>query len=459
MKKAAVSTNAGLQNCPGLLGQSQDISGQAIPLVSVVIPAYNASRFIERTLESVLSQTYRNLEVLVVNDGSTDDTATIVERYVALDSRITLLHQANAGVAAARNLGIETSTGELIAFVDADDVWYPTNLEKQVQVLANSDESVGMVYSWSADIDEDDQLTGNSRISRYYGYIFPALFDYNIIGNASAIMVRRQCFERVGGYSTELRAQKAQGCEDWDIYLRIAAIYQVYLVPEILVGYRQLVDSMSRNVDAMMKSRFLTLQTLESRFPGLYPRIERWSAGMYQTYIARQYYKTCAYSEALQWLLEAVRTDPLMILVSYGNWILLVRILGKLLERNLLSLAIQTKMLSDEEKLRVLSKQKKNKTYSLIKIYLHFITNLLFPASIYRHWRIKQLTAQIYPAGPEPQILPFWQTSLAILQVRKLAVYPDGHLFFQNSKNNTSSEDLMPSPLTAATQVQEAANE
>src|SRR4028118_698519 len=126
------------------------------PLVSVIIPAYNAENFIAKTLETVLSQTYQNIEVLVVDDGSPDTTAEIVKSFVENYSRVSLLQQSNAGVAAARNLAIEKSKGEYIAPIDADDIWYPQNIEKQVQCFLDSDPSVGLVYTWSVDIDEDD---------------------------------------------------------------------------------------------------------------------------------------------------------------------------------------------------------------------------------------------------------------------------------------------------------------
>ncbi|NJL45009.1 MAG: glycosyltransferase family 2 protein [Leptolyngbyaceae cyanobacterium SM2_3_12] len=420
--------------------------------MSVVIPAYNASKFIQRTLDSVLGQTYRNLEVLVVDDGSTDNTATIVKQYGALDPRIILLSQGNAGVAAARNLGIAISTGEFIAFIDADDIWYPTNLENQVQALVEADKSVGMVYSWTADIDEGDQLTGTSRTSGYYGNIFPALFDYNIIGNASAVMVRRHCIETVGGYSTELRAQQAQGCEDWDIYLRITAHYRVQLVPKILVGYRQLIDSMSRNEEAMMKSRFLTLQPLEQKFPDLYPRIERWSASTYQVHLARRYSRLGAYPETLHWLVQALRTDCWMFLSFYGNWILFVKTAWKALKGKLFSVVPNIQVPPQNQPSPA---SPKKTSFRLAKIYFHFMINFLFPTMLYRHWRIKRLVSQMYPRMEEPQMLSFWQTSVAALQVQKLARHADGHLFFQTSSNDNRSEGLKSLPLKTDTQPQE----
>lgn len=102
------------------------------PLVSVIIPAYNADNFIAQTLESVLSQTYQNIEILVVDDGSTDTTPEIVKDFATKDSRVNLLQQSNAGVAVARNLAYLHSKGEYIAPIDADDIWYPQNLENKL---------------------------------------------------------------------------------------------------------------------------------------------------------------------------------------------------------------------------------------------------------------------------------------------------------------------------------------
>ncbi len=114
------------------------------PLVSVVIPAFNASTYIERTLRSVMRQTYAALEIVVVNDGSTDHTAKLVEQIAASDSRIRLLSTPNRGVAAARNTGIEASSGRFVAFLDADDLWHPTKIEKQVNALKRLSPRTGL---------------------------------------------------------------------------------------------------------------------------------------------------------------------------------------------------------------------------------------------------------------------------------------------------------------------------
>src|SRR4051794_5813716 len=108
------------------------------PAVSVVIPTYNYARFIERALVSVLGQTHRPAEVLVIDDGSTDETATVVDRYA---TRVRYLRQENSGVSAARNAGVESSTGDLVAFLDADDEWVPNKLELQVEALTKRPEA------------------------------------------------------------------------------------------------------------------------------------------------------------------------------------------------------------------------------------------------------------------------------------------------------------------------------
>ena len=142
------------------------------PLVSVIVPAYNAEAYIAHTLNSVLSQTYNNIEVIVVDDGSNDETANIVESIIQSDDRVTLLQQPNSGVAAARNLAIQKSRGEYIAPIDADDIWYPQKIEKQVHCMLHADPSVGLVYAWSVHIDERGLLTGGFNASDIEGDVF-----------------------------------------------------------------------------------------------------------------------------------------------------------------------------------------------------------------------------------------------------------------------------------------------
>ncbi|ARV61765.1 family 2 glycosyl transferase [Nostocales cyanobacterium HT-58-2] len=287
----------------------------ASPLVSVIIPAYNAEAFIGRTLKSVLSQTYKNIEVLIVDDGSQDRTVEIVESFTQKDSRVILLKQPNSGVAAARNLAIEKSRGEYISPIDADDIWYPTKLEKQVQCMLESDLSVGLVYAWSAFIDEEDTIIGEYA-SFYYlnipsieGYVYPAMLFVNLIGNASVPLIRRECFDKVGLYNCNLRKQNAQGCEDWDIYLRIAEVYQFRVVQEFLIGYRQVIGSMSRSYHAMARSYDLVMADSKKRHPEIPNYIYDWSASSFYIYVVTRSRECGDYWSTLFWLYKAIKLD------------------------------------------------------------------------------------------------------------------------------------------------------
>ena len=257
------------------------------PLVSVVIPAYNAQVYIERTISSVLAQTYQNLEIIVVDDGSSDRTAEIVKSIAQKDERVILVQQSNSGVAAARNLGIEKSSGQLIAPIDADDIWYPQNIEKQVKCLMDADRSVGLVYSWSVEINEEDRFSGGFHASFHEEKVhLPLLYKF-FIGNASACLIRRDCFEKVGIYDIQfLRNHNIQGTEDLDLYLRIAEFYQFKVVPEFLVGYRKIKNSMSNKCASMAQCRDLVIQSAQQKHPEIPNVFYQWSTSNFYVYLA-----------------------------------------------------------------------------------------------------------------------------------------------------------------------------
>ncbi|BAY36425.1 family 2 glycosyl transferase [Nostoc sp. NIES-2111] len=290
-------------------------SDLSLPLVSVIIPAYNAEKFIGRTLQSVLSQTYRNIEIIVVDDGSQDKTAEIVTSMAQIDNRVRLLKQSNQGVAIARNLAIDNSIGEYIAPIDADDIWYAQKLEKQVQCLENTDSSVGLVYAWTALIDESDNIIGNynswyySHIHSVEGEVYKHLLYTDFVGNASVPLIRRVCFDKVGGYNSELKKQNAQGCEDWDIYLRIAEHYKFSVIKEFLVGYRQVSGSMSRSCISMAKSYDLMILDFRQKHSEIPDYIFDWSASYFRYYLALQSLKCDDYWQTIIWLYKAVSLD------------------------------------------------------------------------------------------------------------------------------------------------------
>lgn len=230
-------------------------------LISVVVPAYNAEDFVERILASVLGQSHDNIEIVVVDDGSTDQTASIVKRLAADDKRIRLVQQENSGVAAARNAGIRASRGTYIAPLDADDLWHPSKLEKQLGAFSGKNSDLGLVYTLYRTIDADDMVINSSARHRAEGWVFLQHLNQNFIGNGSSLLVPRAIIEEVGGYSSRLRRQGAEGCEDFFLQLNIAAKYRFGLVPEFLVGYRRTPGNMSRNFVRMLLSRRLVLES------------------------------------------------------------------------------------------------------------------------------------------------------------------------------------------------------
>lgn len=289
-----------------------------LPLVSVIVPAYNAADLIERTIRSVLNQTYPHLEVLVIDDGSTDDTAAVVEAIAQRDPRVVLFRQPNSGVAAARNLGITQAKGEFIAPIDADDLWYPAQIQRQVACFLSSSASVGVVYSWSIDIDAGDRPAGGFHAATIEGNVYTTLLCHNFLGNASCTMIRRSTLLGVGGYNSEFRSQQAQGCEDWDLYLRLAACCEFLAVPEFLVGYRKIEQSMSRDYRAMARSQTLMLENVKAQRPAVPEFLHRLSRSSFYLYLARQCSLNSDDRNTLFWLRETLKAEAITPLLRPG---------------------------------------------------------------------------------------------------------------------------------------------
>lgn len=182
--------------------------------VSIIIPAYNAARYIPRALRSVLSQTYPHLEVVVVDDGSTDDTADVV-RGIG-DDRVRYLYQANTGQGAARNHGIRASRGEYLAFLDADDIYLPQKAERQVELLSCQDH-YSVVYCNMLHFDSQRPWVGYKKRTAYRsGNLLPELLRTSLI-NLNTVMMTRKVLAQVGGFAERGRYYS----EDWDLWLRL----------------------------------------------------------------------------------------------------------------------------------------------------------------------------------------------------------------------------------------------
>jgi glycosyltransferase involved in cell wall biosynthesis len=241
------------------------------PAVSVVVPAFNAAATIEETLQSISQQTYRNLEVIVVDDGSADETAALVRRRGARDPRFRVISQSNGGVASARNAGVRASRSEFVAFIDADDLWHPTKIAKQLAALLSGGPETALVYSPFRVIDATGNVIGSPHKYGVNGWVLHRHFHTNLVGNGSALLIRKRVLEEFGGFDTWLRSQGAEGCEDLLLQLRIAEHYRFGEVSEYLIGYRRLPGNMSSNVDQMIRSGILAVSKalLECQVPGV----------------------------------------------------------------------------------------------------------------------------------------------------------------------------------------------
>jgi glycosyltransferase involved in cell wall biosynthesis len=244
-------------------------------LVSVVVPAYNAAATLDETLRSIRAQTYRNLEVIIVDDGSKDATVAIARRHAARDSRLRVVTQSNGGVAAARNRGIAEAHGDLVAPVDADDLWSPDKIEKQLRALKAGGGNVALVYTWYALIDDQSRITDTTYRPTEEGDVLRRMCCGNLVGNGSSPLMLKSAVRAAGGYDSTLRARKAQGCEDVLLYYRIAERHRFALVAEPLTGYRQTPTNMSSDSLQMLRSWDLVAREMTERYPQFRDEVRR----------------------------------------------------------------------------------------------------------------------------------------------------------------------------------------
>ena len=282
------------------------------PLVSVIIPVYNGAEFIGDAIASATTQTYRNLEIIVVDDGSRDSSLEIAKRLAASDNRIRVIAQTNGGVAKARNAAITAALGDFIAPLDADDLWLPTKIERQMTRMSADGDECGFVYSWWATIDPAGKVLDRSPRWTVAGNRFDTLLLINFTGNASAPLFRKRCLIEAGGYNPKLAAASSGGCEDYEVVLRVAARYRIGVVPEILMGYRRSPGSMSTNCDSMWRSRQMVIDGLGAYGVTIRPPVLRDSDRQFCMYLAALSFWSGNVTQAIRWGLRSGVRRPLL---------------------------------------------------------------------------------------------------------------------------------------------------
>ncbi|MCB1333247.1 MAG: glycosyltransferase family 2 protein [Roseivivax sp.] len=241
--------------------------------VCVIIPAYNAVATLARTMVSAMAQTHRDLEIFVVDDGSTDRTYDLAHEVADGDLRVTILRQDNAGVAAARNLALARTRCTVTTWLDADDLWHPAKIERQLAVLNAAKEPPSFVYTGYRLIDSDDRVIPNFRtLADVSGHTLCRQTATNFFSNISSIMIPTDLARRFGGHDPRLREWGIQGAEDLLLQLQLSTIGPAACCREALVGYRMHEQNMSLGYARAARSNIRALDLIAA----LEPRIPDW---------------------------------------------------------------------------------------------------------------------------------------------------------------------------------------
>jgi glycosyltransferase involved in cell wall biosynthesis len=275
------------------------------PTVSVVIPAYNAAWCVRKAIDSVLAQDYRDFELIVVNDGSTDDTAAVLASY---GKAIQVIDQANGGMSNARNAGIRAARGEFIAYLDSDDWWLPGKLGRQVELMQSRPE-LGFCSCAARVEDMEGRLLNLWECPRWQGSFVVHLFGSgaDVPGSCSAVLARRERVVAAGAFDETLR-----GAEDPDLWIRMAAISDYACLSEPMVVILRRPGSVSRNLEAMRESTLRMMaknrHLLPAALQGCYWR--QCVAGIHGDY-AKWRYRSGQRRAALQDVVQLIRLAPI----------------------------------------------------------------------------------------------------------------------------------------------------
>jgi glycosyltransferase involved in cell wall biosynthesis len=216
-----------------------------MPIISIIIPAFNAEATIAKTIQSVLDQTFSEFEIIVIDDGSSDSTVDIV--YQFNEPRLRVLSFVNAGLPASRNRGIKNSNSKYIAFLDADDLWTQDKLAEQFKALENRPQAA-LAYSWTDYIDENDNFLFSGNYISPQGDVYKEILLKNFLENGSNPLIRRDAIEKIGLFDESLTS-----AEDWEFWVRLASQYEFVCVSVPQILYRQSLRSMSANLTNLEK--------------------------------------------------------------------------------------------------------------------------------------------------------------------------------------------------------------
>lgn len=281
-----------------------------LPFVSVVIPAYNAANTLKETVQSVFEQTFQDFEIIIVDDGSKDDTLQTANSIAENDSRVRVISQKNGGAASARNTGIRAAKGEYIALVDADDLWLPHKLERQIEVLENKNSDGNEVFAVQAGaffVNNDLEVISVRPCVPSKDALLETLLFRNMPSNMSTLVIKRSKFDEIGYFDTELEI-----LEEWDMAIKVARYCNLVSIEEPLSLYRVFEGNRSRNLEIHIKPGFLVLKRLfeDPALPENIKNKKRLIYAHFYTMLSGGCFKINDFRGSVKWGMKAVMSHP-----------------------------------------------------------------------------------------------------------------------------------------------------
>jgi len=280
-----------------------------MPLISVIIPVYNGEATIKETIASVLNQTFKDFELIVIDDGSTDSTLDVLSSIQ--DPRLKVFSYPNGNQAVSRNRGLSRATGEYISFIDADDLWTPDKLEAQLKALQENPQA-GVAYSWTDLIDEAGNFIRGGAKIYWKGESHARMLLNDFVESGSNPLIRAEAFKEVGKFDESLPP-----AEDWDMWIRLAARYHYIVVPSVQVLYRIRANSSSTNV---LRMEQVSLRIIERRYaeaPESIQHLKRYSLANRYKYLVFKALEEPPVRQrgltAIKFLCHAVRYDAVLL--------------------------------------------------------------------------------------------------------------------------------------------------
>lgn len=275
--------------------------------VSVVIPAYNAARTLKTTVQSVFEQTMQDFEIIIVDDGSKDNTVEAAQSIE--DSRVKVISQPNGGASSARNTGIKVAEGEYVAFLDADDLWMPHKLERQLAVLTG-EKDVNAVQSGVYYVNNDLEVLSICPCFESKDVLLETLLFQNLPGLMSTLIVKRSVFEKIGYLDTNLVI-----LEDWELAIRLSRDCNLKSVEEPLALYRQFPGNRSKNLSIHIKPGYIVLDRLfkDASLPVHIKKRKKLIYSTFYTMLCGGAFNAGKYGESFKWGAKALINHPLVL--------------------------------------------------------------------------------------------------------------------------------------------------